>query len=128
MIYALPPDNKTLWLALRGAHPHLVFDGVGCLIGGFTISRSHVHIGSVGIIVDTQFRGLGFGKVIMRHAEAYARTLGITVLRMDIYCDNDAMMSLANQAGYREFRWFERNLREKEIAPKAMPDVARDEK
>jgi ribosomal protein S18 acetylase RimI-like enzyme len=109
-MYRLPSDDRTLRRSLRGSVVYLVYDGVDCLIGTFSLTRVHPLVASVGIAIAPDARNMGLGSKVVPIIEKVALGHGYTTLRCDIYSDNDAALSLVRAAGFREFRWFERNL------------------
>jgi len=96
---------------LERNNAHLVYDGVENLVGGLTLAPVQPGIASIGIIVRDRFRNMGVGTAILHLAETkLGPTLGIRVLRADVYADNEPMLQLLAATGFREYRNFEKNL------------------
>lgn len=110
MMYALPADDRTLWSQLSRCNAHLAFDGVDCLVGGFTLTLLAPGLASVGIMVERSLRRSGYGAKLMGLVEETARALGVRTLRADVYAENAAAIALLQGQGFREFVWLEKNL------------------
>ena len=78
-------------------------------IGTFALEISETNA-SVGVLISEDHRGMGYLGGIFPHIVETAKTLGIRVLSADIYSDNDAAIRGFENAGFRKFLWFEKNL------------------
>jgi len=110
MMYALPARDTTLWEVLKASNAHLVHDGVGSLVGGFTVTPLERSLGTFGVIVIRQFRGAGYGKRMVELVAGAALAMNLKTLRVDVYADNASARALFATAGYRDFVWMEKNL------------------
>lgn len=110
MMYPLPTRDGALWKQLTETNAHIVVDGVGCVIGAFTLRIIAPGIASFGVVVSKELRGSGCGVRVMELCESVARNLGIRTLRADVYTDNAPAQGLLKSQGFREFLWLEKNL------------------
>jgi len=81
-------------------------------IGGFTITPEKDSIGTFGIVIKDQYRGLGYGHPLVNLLLSESLRLGLKTLRADVYADNFSSISLLRKHGFRKFIWLEMNLQE----------------
>ncbi|MBS0445997.1 MAG: GNAT family N-acetyltransferase [Proteobacteria bacterium] len=89
-------------LATPGHHLYTVRDGtreVGTLWLGEIPGRQRAAF-VYDIRIDTAARGRGYGEATMRAAEAEARRLGLTEIKLHVFADNHAARTLYEKLGY----------------------------
>ncbi len=80
------------------------------LIGGFTISRIDERMATFGFILHPSVRGNGYGGIILDMIQRESRSMGIGVLRADVYEDNYRSIGILESSGFRRFVWLEKNI------------------
>lgn len=77
------------------------------IIGSVDINRGNCvrdyHIGMVGIMVDSDFRGEGLGKFLMEFILQKGQELGTRTAMLDVFSDNEIARNLYKKAGFKEF-------------------------
>jgi diamine N-acetyltransferase len=63
------------------------------------VPRRWVHVRD--IVVDERFRGQGFGKALLAHIEAWARSLGIMRVELQVWEFNAGARTAYEHAGFR---------------------------
>lgn len=53
------------------------------------------------IVVDERFRGIGIGKALLAHVEAWARSLGVTRIELTVWEFNTSAHALYERQGFR---------------------------
>lgn len=79
-------------------------------IGTFTLIPTGI-TATLGIAIDRKHRGQSYIVKVNKLIEAKAKKLGIQTIVADIYSDNQAAIRLAQHGGFREFLWFEKNIK-----------------
>lgn len=108
-MYPVPKSPEVLLHAAPVEIRWLAFSGTEVLVGTASL-RSEKPAASIGICVDSEHRGAGWGAKILEAVEVEAKDLGFTVIRADIFKGNSAALHLFSGAGYREFVNLEKHL------------------
>lgn len=88
------PPSQICWLA---------FSGTEVLVGAAAL-HSKKPAAMVGISVDSALSGqVGWAARILEAVESEAKELGFSILRANIFKDNETALNLFSGAGYREF-------------------------
>lgn len=114
-MYAAPTTSEkelSDYLSDRNVFTVLLGD---TLVGGFTITLEKDHLGSVGIVLHSDFRGRGLASKILALLETEATKLGVFTLRADVYADNTPSIRALESVGFRKFLWLEKNIAQKNI-------------
>ena len=67
-----------------------------------------VHL--AGLWVHPEYRGIGISKKMKQQAEVWAKSIGATFINTNVQRDNERMLSINKNAGYKVFRY---NLRKR---------------
>ncbi|HXJ63387.1 MAG TPA: GNAT family N-acetyltransferase [Actinomycetota bacterium] len=78
----------------------------GQVVGLITIERmSHPvnrHVATLGMAIESSWRGQGLGSALMAAAMRWARQVGVEKLTLEVYPDNDAGIALYRKFGFHE--------------------------
>jgi RimJ/RimL family protein N-acetyltransferase len=89
--------TSTLWL---------VGELEGKVVAGADFHRGihskNAHTASLGVAVRREFRGLGFGEALMRAGTEWARSVGVTRLKLGVFATNRPALSLYQKLGFVE--------------------------
>ncbi|MEM0096534.1 MAG: GNAT family N-acetyltransferase [Candidatus Bathyarchaeia archaeon] len=69
------------------------------IIRGTGYSR---HVGFIGIAVKKGFRSIGIGTAMMKTLEEYARKMGLNVLTLSVFANNQPAINLYRKIGFVE--------------------------
>lgn len=61
------------------------------------------HIGTIGLMVDKEFRREGLGKFLLQFILEQAKKAGIRTAILDVFSDNEIARSLYKKVGFSEF-------------------------
>lgn len=61
------------------------------------------YIGTLHLGVDKDFRGEGIGEALMNAVETEAKEIGVKVIELQVFGENDPALSLYKKLGYRQF-------------------------
>ncbi|MGB6442371.1 MAG: GNAT family N-acetyltransferase, partial [Thermoplasmata archaeon] len=93
-------DNDP-WFALW-----LVADVGATVVGGASFRRGvaskNAHSADLGVSVRKEFRGLGLGEAMMRTGMEWARSVGVTRLRLGVFATNATAIALYRKLGFVE--------------------------
>ena len=109
-MYAAPTDSADALISYLSARRVFTVWLGDLRVGGFTITTEKDRLGTFGIVVESSHRGRGLSSEIMRLMEHEARNLGVLTLRGDVYADNMPSIRALENAGFRKFLWFEKNI------------------
>ncbi len=95
--FANAPPSKELWL---------VAEVEGAIVGGADFKRGkpakNEHVATLGIAVTRPFRGVGLGEYMMRAGIEWAKSVGITRLRLSVFQTNERAIALHRKLGIVE--------------------------
>ncbi|MCI4317060.1 MAG: GNAT family N-acetyltransferase [Thermoplasmata archaeon] len=95
--FAGADPGKELWLSAEVD---------GALVGGADFKRGRVaknaHVAELGIAITKPFRGLGLGEPMMRAGIEWAKSLGLTRLRLSVFQTNWRAIALYRKLGFVE--------------------------
>lgn len=60
-------------------------------------------LGKVGISIAKEFRGEGLGEELMKEIESEAKRLGLRIIHLEVYSDNEVALNLYKKLGYTKF-------------------------
>lgn len=109
-MYAAPTDSADALISYLSARRVFTVWLGDLRVGGFTITTEKDRLGTFGIVVESSHRSRGLSSEIMRLMEREARNLGVLTLRGDVYADNMPSIRALENAGFRKFLWFEKNI------------------
>jgi RimJ/RimL family protein N-acetyltransferase len=109
-MYSAPTDSTDSLVAHLSARKVFTVWLGETRVGGFTITPEKDRLGTFGIVVEASHRGKGLSTEIMRLMEREACALGALTLRGDVYADNAPSIKALENAGFRKFLWFEKNI------------------
>jgi RimJ/RimL family protein N-acetyltransferase len=109
-MYAAPTDSVDSLISYLSARKVFTVWMQDKRVGGFTITPEKDRMATFGIVVDSQHRGRGLSSEIMVLMEKEARQLGALTLRGDVYADNTPSIRALENAGFRKFLWYEKNI------------------
>lgn len=67
----------------------------------FTLLTPHRWVDLRDIVVDERFRGVGIGKALLAHVEAWVRSLGVTRIELTVWEFNTSARTLYEHQGFR---------------------------
>lgn len=109
-MYAAPTGSMEEFKAfLRKRTLFTVFEGSD-RVGGFSITREGEFMGTFGFLVHRDFRGRGYGELLVTMLEEQAARMKLRTLRADVYDDNAASIKTLEKHDFRRFIWMEKNL------------------
>lgn len=79
-------------------------------VGGFTLTIEKELVATFAIAIHLEFRGCGYGAIVLGMIESEARSLGLKTLRADVYEDNHPCIRTLHRGGFRRFAWVEKNV------------------
>jgi RimJ/RimL family protein N-acetyltransferase len=79
----------------------------GKIVGSVDVNRGssvrNYHVGTIGIMVDKNFRGEGLGKFLLQFVVSQAKTEGMRLVRLGVFSDNEIARNLYNKMGFIEY-------------------------
>ena len=106
-------EEERLWLKsciedMKTKKLHLVFAvHNGKIIGQCDIRRGGTrdfHVGTIGLMIDQDFRGEGIGKFLIEYILEQAKKMeGLKIVKLFIFDDNEIAKSLYTKLGFKEF-------------------------
>ncbi|AKM82495.1 TPA: GNAT family N-acetyltransferase [Candidatus Berkelbacteria bacterium] len=78
----------------------------GRIIGGCDIKvgrKREEHVGTIGLMVDSNFRGQGLGEYLIRKILKIAKEAGLQIAKLDVFSDNVPAVSLYKKVGFVEY-------------------------
>jgi RimJ/RimL family protein N-acetyltransferase len=109
-MYAAPTDSAYSLISYLSARKVFTVWMQDKRVGGFTITPEKDRMATFGIVVESQQRGKRLSSEIMRLMEKEAANLGALTLRGDVYADNSPSIRALENAGFRKFLWYEKNI------------------
>jgi RimJ/RimL family protein N-acetyltransferase len=104
-------EEEVDWLAAlltdleKGNHATIVAQVEGRMVGNVVV-RPRVgrlkHMGTLGISIKKGYRGIGIGRELMTEIEPHARDLGVEVISLDVFENNQKALNLYTRMGYKE--------------------------
>jgi len=105
--------NRTLEqvrVQFRDANPSselwLVAEIDGTVVAGANWARGssakNAHTASLGVAVRSEYRHLGLGRALMEEGIAWARSVGISKLKLGVFSTNAAAIALYRKLGFEE--------------------------
>lgn len=61
------------------------------------------HVGTIGLMVDKDFRGQGLGKELLKIILAQAKKMGLKIVELNLFSDNIAAINLYKKMGFNEY-------------------------
>lgn len=58
--------------------------------------------------VRPEYRGKGINAKVMEYLRAWAKTRGLTELRLEVYCENESAVKAYNKAGFQRYMYWMR--------------------
>lgn len=78
----------------------------GALAGGADFRRGthskNSHVASLGVAILKRYRGLGLGEAMMRAGIEWARSVGISRLKLGVFASNERALALYRKMGFAE--------------------------
>ena len=100
-------DERRYLRSLR-RYPHaavFVAETEDGIVGRLSVARdphpASAHVADVGLMIAREHRRRGFGRALMRAAEAWAREAGVRKLELHVFPHNRAAIALYESLGYR---------------------------
>lgn len=78
----------------------------GKIIGNCDVHRGGIrelHVGTVGLFIDQDFRGQGLGKFMARMILQKSKALNYQILRMEAFVENKIAINLYKNFGFKEY-------------------------
>lgn len=79
----------------------------GKIIGQCDLNRGHTrepHVGTIGLMVDKDFRGEGIGRFLIEFILEHAKQMsGLKIVKLFIFDDNEIAKNLYQKLGFQEF-------------------------
>ena len=78
----------------------------GQIIGNADIKVGRVreeHIGTIGLMVDSDFRGNGLGEYLIRKVLGEGKKMGLKIAKLDVFSDNIPARKLYEKVGFIEY-------------------------
>lgn len=89
----------------------------GKLVGSVTLTKQalrRVHVGVLGITIGKDHRGKGLGRLLMREAIGKAARIGVVLITLSAFADNEPALALYRSLGFEEYGRLERGFSYKE--------------
>lgn len=86
--------NLILWAMIDGK----IIGGVDIKVG---YSREK-HVGSIGLMIDSDFRGQGLGEYLIRKILEKGKEMGLKIAKLDVFSDNIPGRNLYKKVGFIE--------------------------
>jgi ribosomal protein S18 acetylase RimI-like enzyme len=109
-IVAVPGEPETLEQSARlisivlegGLSLSLEVDGVlaGHVLAHRRAGRHYAHVAEIAIVVSNEHRRVGFGRMLMEMAIAWARAVGLAKLSLQVFPDNARAIALYRSLGF----------------------------
>jgi ribosomal protein S18 acetylase RimI-like enzyme len=74
----------------------------GSVVATLRVYRFPEHWGIYGLAVDTQYRGMGIGRDLLRRVSREAQANGVTRLHLEVEVDNDEALGLYTSLGFTQ--------------------------
>lgn len=78
----------------------------GRVVGGANFLRGthakNAHVAELGVAIVKPVRGLGIGEALMRAGIAWAKSVGVTRLKLGVFATNDRAIALYRKLGFVE--------------------------
>lgn len=75
----------------------------GKIVGNCDLRRGgnrETHVGTVGLFIDSDFRGLGLGKLMVDSIIKKSKSLKYQILRVEVFSDNEVALNLYQKFGF----------------------------
>jgi predicted GNAT family acetyltransferase len=89
---------------------YIVETGTEVTVGTASITQTEPGIATLGVCLSPEFRGRGYGTMLVEALEEEARDQGCFAARVDVFCENEAALRLFRKAGFREYVLMEKSL------------------
>jgi len=85
------------------------------IVGSCEIKKSksevNQHIGNLGVSVLKGYRGIGIGKKLLQTCMEKAKEIGIEIVTLDVYADNERAIKIYKKLGFKEFGRLKRGIK-----------------
>lgn len=79
----------------------------GQIVGNCDIKRGpssrDSHVGTVGLMIDKDFRGQGLGKYLLKKILEHAKKMNYKIAKLDVFSDNEIAIKLYKKMGFKEY-------------------------
>lgn len=78
----------------------------GKIVGSVDVRRGYerdYHVGTIGLMVDQDFRRDGIGRFLLEYIVGQAQKMGIRIVTLTAFADNDKALNLYKKTGFEEW-------------------------
>jgi len=87
--------NYILWAVINGQ----IIGNVDIKVG----RAREEHVGTIGLMVDSDFRGQGLGEYLIRQILEKGQEMGLKIATLNVFSDNIPALKLYEKVGFKEY-------------------------